>query len=167
MKPILDVCCGSKMFYFDKSDQNVLFCDKRKETHILSDGRILEINPDIVADFRNLPFDDESFYLVVFDPPHMPTPGKNSWAQKYYGQLDVNWREDLRQGFSECMRVLKTNGTFVFKWNESKIKLSEVLKSFSQKPIFGQRRGQTHWLVFFKFKDLNLFKDKGLFDDFE
>ena len=25
MKPILDACCGGKMFYFDKSDGRVLF----------------------------------------------------------------------------------------------------------------------------------------------
>ena len=30
MKPILDVACGGKMFYFDKNDERVLFCDKRK-----------------------------------------------------------------------------------------------------------------------------------------
>lgn len=150
MKPVLDVCCGGRMFYFDKNDDRVIFCDIRKETHILQDGRVLEINPDIVADFRKLPFTDESFYLVVFDPPHMPTPGKNSWAEKYYGRLGDSWREDLKQGFAECMRVLKPNGTLVFKWNESKIKLSEVLKCFSQEPIFGQKRSQTHWLVFLR-----------------
>ena len=27
MKPILDACCGGKMFYFDKSDDRVLFQD--------------------------------------------------------------------------------------------------------------------------------------------
>ena len=29
-KPILDVACGGKMFYFDKNDPRVLFCDKRE-----------------------------------------------------------------------------------------------------------------------------------------
>jgi ubiquinone/menaquinone biosynthesis C-methylase UbiE len=60
-KEILDVCCGSKMFYFDKQNPNVLFGDIRKETHILCDGRKLEINPDIELDFRNLPFPDNTF----------------------------------------------------------------------------------------------------------
>lgn len=27
MKPILDVACGSKMFWFDKNNPNVEFCD--------------------------------------------------------------------------------------------------------------------------------------------
>ncbi|BDB64828.1 hypothetical protein T36_1285 [Helicobacter cinaedi] len=29
MKPILDVCCGGRMFYYDREDKNVLFCDNR------------------------------------------------------------------------------------------------------------------------------------------
>ena len=49
------------------------------------------------------------------------------------------------------MRVLKPGGTLVFKWNESKIKLAEVLKCFSIAPLLGQKvTKQTHWLVFFK-----------------
>ncbi|HAR5922457.1 TPA: SAM-dependent methyltransferase, partial [Staphylococcus pseudintermedius] len=64
MKRILDACCGSRMFWFDKSNQDVVFMDKRQLQTNLCDGRKLEVNPDIVADFRNMPFDDESFYMV-------------------------------------------------------------------------------------------------------
>lgn len=46
--------------------------------------------------------------------------------------------------------VLKPNGTLIFKWNEEQIKLSEILPLFSQKPILGNRRAKTHWLVFMK-----------------
>ena len=31
-KLILDACCGSRMFWFDKHNPNVLFVDKRSET---------------------------------------------------------------------------------------------------------------------------------------
>jgi hypothetical protein len=68
-KLILDPCCGSKMFWFDPNNANVLFGDIRSESHILCDGRALQINPDIEIDFRDMPFDDGSFKLVVFDPP--------------------------------------------------------------------------------------------------
>lgn len=37
-KPILDCCCGSRMFYFDKSDSNVLFTDIRELHETLCDG---------------------------------------------------------------------------------------------------------------------------------
>ena len=50
-KYILDACCGSKMFYFNKENENVLFMDNRQMSEILCDGRKLEIKPDVVADF--------------------------------------------------------------------------------------------------------------------
>lgn len=78
-KYILDACCGSKMFYFDKENENVLFMDNRQASEILCDGRKLEIKPDVVADFRHMPFDDNSFKVVVFDPPHLIKVGENSW----------------------------------------------------------------------------------------
>lgn len=147
---ILDACCGSKMFWFDKENQEVTFMDNRELDTTLSDGRKLIVTPDILADFRNMPFEDNSFYLVVFDPPHLKTGGDKSWLVQKYGRLNKNWPEDLKQGFNECMRVLKPNGTLVFKWNEEQIKLSEVLKCFSQQPLFGNKRAKTHWLVFMK-----------------
>lgn len=72
MKRIIDVCCGSKMFWFDKQNPDVEFCDKRvlPPTEYYP-GRYIEISPDTVCDFMALPFPDESFYLVVFDPPHL------------------------------------------------------------------------------------------------
>ena len=30
--PVLDACCGSRMFWFDKQDDRALFVDKRRET---------------------------------------------------------------------------------------------------------------------------------------
>lgn len=39
------------------------------------------------------------------------------------------WRQDIRQGFEECFRVLKPYGTLIFKWSEVQV---------------------THWLVFMK-----------------
>lgn len=68
-KTVLDVCCGARMFYFDKKNEHVLYCDIRDESIVLCDGRTIEIRPDIQLDFTNLPFEDESFYHVCFDPP--------------------------------------------------------------------------------------------------
>ena len=148
---ILDACCGSRMFYFDKTNPNVTFMDIRELKDTLCDGRKLEIKPDIIGDFRNMPFENNIFDLVVFDPPHRIRAGKNSWLAKKYGMLDFdNWKNDLSDGFNECMRVLKPNGTLIFKWNEQQIKLKEVLKCFGQNPLFGDKRSKTHWLIFIK-----------------
>ena len=151
MKKILDACCGSKMFWFDKKNEDTIFMDNRTLEDTLCDGRRLIIKPDIVADFRYMPFDDNTFYLVVFDPPHLKQAGKNSWLAKKYGTLDKDaWPQDIRQGFNECMRVLKPNGTLIFKWNEEQIKLKDILKVIEHKPLFGNKRAKTHWLVFMK-----------------
>jgi 23S rRNA G2069 N7-methylase RlmK/C1962 C5-methylase RlmI len=150
---ILDVCCGSKMFYFDKANPDVIFGDIRKEQHILCDGRKLVISPDVIFDFRNLPFKSGQFNQVIFDPPHLEKGGKNAWQVLKYGKLSQDWREDLTQGFKEAFRVLSENGALIFKWNETQILLSEILKLTDKKPTIGHRSGKqskTHWLLFIK-----------------
>ena len=150
MKRVLDACCGSRMFWFDKDHEDVVYMDNRQISEELCDGRQLIVSPDVVADFRDMPFEDESFYLVVFDPPHLINAGEDSWLAKKYGRLDDLWQFDIRQGFYECMRVLKPNGTLIFKWNEDQVTLPEVLQAIGQTPLFGNRRSKTHWLVFMK-----------------
>ncbi len=147
---ILDACCGSRMFWFDRNHRDALYMDNRELEDTLCDGRKLIVSPDLKADFTNMPFSDESFYLVVFDPPHLVRAGDKSWLAKKYGKLNETWQDDLSKGFSECMRVLKENGTLVFKWNEEQVSLKEVLKCFDREPLFGNKRSKTHWLVFMK-----------------
>ena len=158
-KPVLDACCGSRMFWFDRSDSRAVFVDNREDEYLLHDKssrggmRKLVVAPDVQADFTALPFDHESFALVVFDPPHLIKCGKNSWLAKKYGKLEGDWREELRLGFSECFRVLKPDGTLVFKWNETDITVSDILSLTPEKPLFGSRCGKlskTHWIVFLK-----------------
>ena len=149
-KPILDVCCGGKMFYFDKTNENVLFCDKRQIKTNLCDGRKFQVSPDLICDFTNLPFKNETFYHVVFDPPHLKNIGENSYMAIKYGKLNNEWPTILKQGFDECMRVLKQYGTLVFKWNEEQINLKEILNVIDYQPLYGNRRAKTHWLVFVK-----------------
>jgi SAM-dependent methyltransferase len=150
---ILDPCCGSRMFWFDKQHPDVVYGDRREEQHTLCDGRSLRIEPDQLMDFRALPFDDGAFKLVAFDPPHLTHAGPKSWMAAKYGKLSEDWREDLRKGFSECFRVLATDGVLVFKWNETQVRVKEVLALTDQKPLFGHttgKKGLTHWIVFMK-----------------
>ena len=150
---ILDPCCGSRMMHFDRQNQNVVYGDIRTESHILCDGRSLEVAPDIEMDFRDMPFNDDQFNLVVFDPPHLIKAGKQSWLALKYGKLNEDWREDIRKGFEECFRVLATGGVLIFKWNETQIKVSEILELTNQKPVFGHisgKRANTHWICFMK-----------------
>lgn len=83
---ILDVCCGSRMFWFNKHDTRAVFADIRAEEHTLCDNRRLVISPDLIADFRALPFADDLFPVVVFDPPHLERVGQSAWMGKKYGK---------------------------------------------------------------------------------
>lgn len=159
LPPALDVCCGSRMFWFDKADSRALFVDKRRETHLAKDcsvksgERQITVDPDVVADFTALPFASDSFHLVVFDPPHIQRNGDTSWLLKKYGVLRGDWRNELRAGFAECFRVLKPFGTLIFKWNEIEVPLREILSLTSERPLFGHRTGKaakTHWVAFLK-----------------
>lgn len=151
--PVLDACCGSRMFWFDHNNPAAIYMDKREERHVLCDGRDLEISPDVVADFTKMPFPDDTFYLVVFDPPHMSSLGANSWLAKKYGRLIGDWRDEIREGFLECFRVLKPNGTLIFKWNTTDVSLKEILSLAPIEPLFGHttgRQSKTIWATFLK-----------------
>ena len=151
MKKILDACCGSRMFWFDRKNPDTIFMDSRALETELCDGRKLVIKPDVIGDFRDMPFADESFRMVVFDPPHLIQAGEKSWLAQKYGKLNRNtWKDDLRKGFSECFRVLESGGFLIYKWNETQVRINEVVKLAPVQPLFGQRGKKTHWLVFMK-----------------
>ena len=150
MKPIIDVCCGSKMFWFDRNHSDTVYMDIRELEDTLCDGRKLIIKPDVIGDFCNIPFPSSTFKLAVFDPPHLAKVGENSWMAKKYGRLKDGWQDDIKQGFDECMRVLEPYGILVFKWNEEQIKVKDILSVIPYKPLFGDRRSKTLWMVFMK-----------------
>ena len=155
MKLILDPASSMRSFYFNKKDDRVLFGDIRvKETHLLTNGQTIHIEPDEVMDFRSIPYPDESFQCVVFDPPHMLNLSEKSWMRKKYGVLDKEtWRDDLTKGFAECFRVLKDEGTLIFKWNEVSIPLKDILLLTPYRPVLGHPSGKrmgTHWVLFMK-----------------
>jgi SAM-dependent methyltransferase len=153
MKKVLDATCGSRSMWFNKQNADVVFVDKRKESFVQCDGRVLNINPDVIADFTDLPFDDDSFWLSVFDPPHFDKLGLNSWLAQKYGKLFSSWQIELKAGFDEVWRVTKTNGTIIFKWNTRQIPLNKILAVIGREPLFGHtttKNGQTIWMTFIK-----------------
>lgn len=159
MKPILDACCGGRMFYFDKNNPNVLFADIRNQKLSFKDRdkiRHLEVSPDVIHDFTDMPYPDKSFKCVIFDPPHLIKGGDKSWLVKKYGRLDEDWRTQLKKGFDECMRVLDDFGALIFKWNETQVSVGEIISILNKMPILGHKSGKannTHWMLFMKIEE--------------
>lgn len=68
-----------------------------------------QFKPDIVADFRHLPFKNNSFDVVVFDPPYLPTSASSINSSYYYKERfgitgDNGSGSDYRTGenISDC-----------------------------------------------------------------
>jgi hypothetical protein len=156
MSAVLDACCGSRMMWFNRSDSRALFIDNRKETYIVDNGhpsnkgrKPIVISPDFTADFTALPVGDESFNLVVFDPPHVIREQPLGKVTKRYGVLNGDWQGMISKGFGECFRVLKPGGTLIFKWAETQIPITKILALTPEKPLFGHKTNRhTRWIVF-------------------
>ena len=169
MAKILDVTCGSRQIWFQKNEPHTTYCDIRQEEWEGDFGkerkrhRHLVIEPDIKCSFTELPFEDNTFNLVVFDPPHITELSENAWMRKTYGSLDGDWKPMLNKGFKECMRVLVMGGVLVFKWSDISISTRDIIKVFGQEPLFGHRSGRkmnTHWMCFMKFGEKECIADE-------
>jgi len=157
-KFILDACCGCRMMWTNKNHPNCLYIDNRKEEKgFIKEGN-WEVNPDIVADFTNLPEDikKKRFKLIVWDVPHFKGRKITGVLMKKFGCLNPEtWQSDLKKGFSELWNVLDDYGVLLFKFSDYHIKFNEVLSLFSEQPLFynkGNSKGvsETRWFCFMK-----------------
>lgn len=159
-KHILDATCGSRTIWFQKNHPMTVYMDCREEHDVAiwkstknDSVRTLDVDPDVIADFTAMPFEDNTFELVVFDPPHLIRLGDTAWLKKKYGKLKDDWPKMIHDGFWECMRVLKPFGTLIFKWNEFDIPTRKIIDAIGCEPLFGHRSGKqmkTHWMCFMK-----------------
>lgn len=152
---ILDACCGGRMWWWDKEHPLAVYMDK----HVLPKGvatnnRNWECAPNVVADFRAMPFKDEAFQLVLYDPPHVIRETMTGNVTIQYGALPrATEQDDLRRGFDECWRVLAPGGTLIFKWAGP---LERVQHHFPTMPVVGTRSTSpteklgTRWFIFYK-----------------
>lgn len=156
-KFILDATAGFRMMWFDKHEPHTIYLDQRPECE-----------PDIIGDFRDLKqFPDESFRLIVFDPPHIiesAQTGSNIIRQ--FGCLQrESWPLLIKNGAAELWRLLKPNGILLFKWSNQYIPSNKLIELFPEKPLFYQisankdkksasrkriRSVQTLWFCFMK-----------------
>ena len=164
-KLILDATCGSRQIWFQKNEPHTIYCDKRQEHYEGNFGsnnahRVLDISPDMICNFTDLPFPSESFNLVVLDPPHL-IGESGAWMKKAYSFYESKEQaiKDVSDGIRECMRVLKIGGVLIFKWSEIQVSSREIIDACGIEPLFGHRSGSksnTHWMTFMKMPEMDM-----------
>lgn len=161
---ILDATCGGRSIWLpgNKRNENTLYIDNREREPGFTghEGRTYGVEPDEVQDFRDLSYNDEEFSLIVFDPPHIVRPDGmkklTGHVSRTYGALHAEtWQSDLRSGFEELWRVLKPDGTLVFKFGDTDVDFQYVLDLAPMDPLFGTTTKktsttETRWFVFHK-----------------
>ena len=172
---ILDATCGFRGIWYQKNHPFVTFMDRRKGTvkfensSTLSRHRSYKINPEVVSEWKDAPFPDNHFDMVIFDPPHMIKKEKSKECNmmKPYGFLnEKTWRQDLKVGIKKLFDILKPEGIFVLKWCENSVRVEEILKLCPYPPMFGSNtkskgKTQNFWILFIKY-DINKKLDYAL-----
>ena len=80
--------------------------------------------PNVVADNTNMPFDDGSFDVVVYDPPHIPNQGRDR-SKDFNTRFGLTLKSPKEEGYSfafmyppfvkEAYRVLRSEGILLCK----------------------------------------------------
>jgi len=175
---ILEATAGGRSYWNDKEHPETVFMDMRVEP----DGDFLvqgydqdnpnikkvgyyTVLPHLQADFRNLPFPDRTFDLVVFDPPHLVTNNGmkklDGIIKRKYGCLHAEtWPRDIHDAFVELFRVMADHATLTFKFCDYHIGFEEILSVIPQEPLYGttimSKTHSTRWITFNKPMEMRL-----------
>lgn len=110
---ILDPTYGKGRFWTELKPKHLIGSDLKMELSLVGTS----------VDFTDLPWADEHFDAVVFDPPYKlsgtPTGEGPASGDKSYGITEYKSIEERHQlifdGITECMRVLKPGGYLLIK----------------------------------------------------
>ena len=69
----------------------MLFGDVRDGSWELCDGRRFGVRPDMTMDYRDLPFPDGTFRMVVLDPPLRLTPYRPLFGNRQPKRAGTHW----------------------------------------------------------------------------
>jgi len=164
---ILDATCGFRGIWYQKNHPFVTFMDIKKGNIIrmsehtkVKDRRFWKCNPDVVSDWKDAPFPDNYFDMIIFDPPHLILErGKKlpNMAEVYGYLYKDTYRQVLQAGIKKLFDILKPEGVFVLKWCENSVPVDEIIKLFPYPPLFGSNtKGKGHtanfWIIFLKYR---------------
>lgn len=136
---ILDATCGSRAMYegwHTKLNEDLICIDRRRaDFSFKSPSNWVKSNvkvaPSIQADLRFLPFKDNIFNMILFDPPHTANVLESIIAKKYGSWDDRERVRTLRVANKEFPRVLKVNGFLILKTFSRQFPIFEaLLKNF-------------------------------------
>ena len=155
---ILDATAGFRGIWFGKNHPLVTFLDKRsgKYYYMSKSGKkkCTEIKPDIVCEWKDIDYPDNTFDMIVFDPPHIIQDANCNMIVDYGNLSKDTWRNDLKIAFKQLFRILKPNGVFILKWNECNKPIDNIIKLCPYRALFGTRTGLNNkniWLTFVKY----------------
>ena len=166
MKPILDATAGNRTIYKHDPPQQTVFMDKEYG---------LAVPPDVFCVWKDLPFRDDVFETVIFDPPHYwgnlppwfnkPGRGKNSdynpnskWPNStpgWYGTF-IDKRDMITSIMKAQKEFFRVANRVCLKWSEVKLSLWNILSLFRDWTIVNEweyispfKRGKqrTYWVT--------------------
>ena len=142
------------MLWPNKNPPNTIFLDKEIG---------LARPPHVFGEWRYLPFKDNSFDCIMFDPPHLIFMGPKSMhrnPQDTRGWWGINWPNRmtlLRTIVGAQREFARVAKRLIFKWGESRDggKVDKLIPLFSKwqeiyrytRPSQGRFRNPTHWVT--------------------
>ena len=145
-----DATAGARMMWPNKNPPYTVFLDRN------TDG---PVPPHIYGDYRRLPFRDDVFDCVIFDPPHAARNKqykKFNWTNRehpsYYG-WDIT-KTELLSGIAKAQKeIARVSKRLCFKWGEVDWTLWQILPLFRpwkeiNRKLTNAGRVPTWWVTF-------------------
>ena len=155
---ILDVTAGNRHLWKNKNPDQVIFLDEEIR---------LRIPPHIFSVWRYLPFRDNSFDCIIFDPPHvfsLTSQFNKDPKAKPHGQKKIpGWYGAFKSRIDALTQIFHAQKEFsrvaprmCFKWNEASLSLWNVIGLFDcwkvqfKVPAKHLRSVKTWWVKFIR-----------------
>lgn len=133
----LDSTAGNRSMWKKRNPSDLIFMDKEKK---------LFVKPDVLCVWQHLPFRDNVFNVVYFDPPHdkfsetsvhnNPSgwhnpryEGNRKIGGTFWGSMPENYVGVYSKAVLEFYRV---SNRLCFKWNNSRIDFKDILRIFNR-----------------------------------